>query len=205
MKNTSATENASEDDTNVLPELTASLFNPCSINYLEAELKESSYKSLTDCFYENSQIIFDHLTQVSHWHNFKQELTLTSLGWELDNESRSFAEKIMDYKKLLSGAATSYGTKNRNKAREECKKEILKYHHNLEIKPTGLHANEKFSELGGSSDGLIYFGCHGIGILEIQCLLHKFKKDFKKCESHKSFQLDLNNSIKINHEYYHQV
>ena len=53
----------------------------------------------------------------------------------------------MDYKKLLSGAATSYGTKNRNKAREECKKEIRKYHHNLEIKPTGLHANEKFSEL----------------------------------------------------------
>ena len=66
LKNTSATENASEDDTNVLPELIASLFNPCSINYLEAELKESSYKSLTDCFYENSQIIFDHLTQVSH-------------------------------------------------------------------------------------------------------------------------------------------
>ena len=97
MKNTSATENASEDDTNVLPELIASLFNPCSINYLEAELKESSYKSLTDCFYENSQIIFDHLTKVTHWHNFKQELTLTSLGWELDNESRSFAEKIMDY------------------------------------------------------------------------------------------------------------
>ena len=65
MKNTSATENASEDDTNVLPEPITSLFNPCSINYLEAELKESSYKSLTDCFYENSQIIFDHLTSVT--------------------------------------------------------------------------------------------------------------------------------------------
>ena len=65
MKNTSATENASEDDTNVLPEPITSLFNPCSINYLEAELKESCNKSLTDCFYENSQIIFDHLTSVT--------------------------------------------------------------------------------------------------------------------------------------------
>ena len=66
MKNTSATENSSEDDTNVLPEPPiTSLFNPCSINYLEAELKESCNKSLTDCFYENSQIIFDHLTSVT--------------------------------------------------------------------------------------------------------------------------------------------
>ena len=45
---TSATEDAGEDDTNVLPEPITSLFDPCSINYSEAELKETCSKSFTD-------------------------------------------------------------------------------------------------------------------------------------------------------------
>ena len=63
---------------------------------------------------------------------------------KLDNDSRSFVEKIMGYKKFFSTAATRYSTKNENKAREEHKKEMLKYHHNFELKSTGLHVNEKF-------------------------------------------------------------
>ena len=51
---TSATEDASEDDTNVLPEPITSLFDPCSINYSEAELKGTCNKSFTDYCYENS-------------------------------------------------------------------------------------------------------------------------------------------------------
>ena len=62
---TSGTENTSEDDTNVLPEPITSLFDPCSINYSEAELKETCSKSFTDYCNENSQIIFDHLTSVT--------------------------------------------------------------------------------------------------------------------------------------------
>ena len=50
---TSGTENTSEDDTNVLPEPITSLFDPCSINYSEAELKETYSKSFTDCCNEN--------------------------------------------------------------------------------------------------------------------------------------------------------
>ena len=61
---TSGTENTSEDDTNVLPEPITSLFDPCSINYSEAELKETYSKSFTDCCNENSLIIFDHLASV---------------------------------------------------------------------------------------------------------------------------------------------
>ena len=61
---TSGTENTSEDDTNVLPEPITSLFDPCSINYSEAELKETYSKSFTDCCNEISLIIFDHLTSV---------------------------------------------------------------------------------------------------------------------------------------------
>ena len=49
----------------------------------------------------------------------------------------------MGYKKIFSTAATRYGTKNEGKAREEYKKEMLKYHHNFELKPNGLHVNEK--------------------------------------------------------------
>ena len=45
---TSATEDASENDTNVLPEPITSLFNPWSINYTEAELRETCSKSFTD-------------------------------------------------------------------------------------------------------------------------------------------------------------
>ena len=58
---TRETEDASEDDTNVLLEPITSLFNPCSINYSQAELKETCSKSFTDYCNENSQIIFDHL------------------------------------------------------------------------------------------------------------------------------------------------
>ena len=61
---TSATEDASKDDTNVLQEPITSLFNPCSINYSEAELRETCSKSFTDYCYENSQVIFDHVTSV---------------------------------------------------------------------------------------------------------------------------------------------
>ena len=107
----------------------------------------------------------------------------------------------MGYKKFVSTAATRYGTKNENKAREEYKKEMLKYHHNFELKPTGLHVNEN---LGASPDGLIYCDCHGYGILEIKCP-HKYKDCFEKCESNKNFPLELNDLIKINHEYYYQV
>ena len=45
---------------------------------------------------------------------------------------------------------------------------MLKYHHNFELKPTGLHVNEKFPQLGASPDGLVYFDCHGHGIFEIK-------------------------------------
>ena len=46
----------------------------------------------------------------------------------------------MGYKKIFSTAATRYGTKNEGKAREEYKKEMLKYHHNFELKANGLCA-----------------------------------------------------------------
>ena len=110
----------------------------------------------------------------------------------------------MGYKKFFSTAATRYGTENENKAREEYKKEMVKYHHNFELKPTGLHINEKFPQLGASPDGLIYCDCHGQGILEIKCP-HKYKDGFEKCENDKNFPLGLNGSIKINHEQYYQV
>ena len=51
---TSATEDASEDDTNVFQEPITSLFDPCSINYSEAELKQTCRKSFRDYCYENS-------------------------------------------------------------------------------------------------------------------------------------------------------
>ena len=35
--------------------------------------------------------------------------------------------------------------------------------------------------------------------------MHKYKNGFEKCENNKNFPLDLNNSIKINHEYSYQV
>ena len=93
----------------------------------------------------------------------------------------------MGYKKLFSTAATRYGTENQNKAREEYKKEMVKYHHNFELKPTGFRINEKFPQLGASPDGFIYCDCHGQGILEIKCP-HKYK-----------------DGLEINHEYYYQV
>ena len=74
----------------------------------------------------------------------------------------------MLYKKFFSIAATRYDTKNENKTREEYKKEMLKYHHNFELTPTGLHVNENFPQLGASPDGLVYFDCHGHGIFEIK-------------------------------------
>ena len=110
----------------------------------------------------------------------------------------------MGYKKFFSTAATRYGTENENKDREEYKNKMVKYYHKFELKPTGLHINEKFSQLWASPDGLIYCDCHGHGILEIKCS-HKYKDGFEKCENDKSFPLDLYGSIKINHEYYYQV
>ena len=162
---TSATEDASEDDTKMF--------------YSEAELKETCSKSFTDYCYKNLQIIFDHLTSVTMTQALKKNWKLHRLGriatsnfheachLKLDSESRSFVEKIMGYKKIFSTAATRYGTKNEGKAREEYKKEMLKYHHNFELKPTGLHVNEKFPQSGASPDGLIYCDCHRHGILEI--------------------------------------
>ena len=44
---------------------------------------------------------------------------------KLDSESMSSVKKIMGYEKFFSTAATRYGTKNENKAREEYKKEML--------------------------------------------------------------------------------
>ena len=213
---TSATEDASEDDTNVLPEPITSLFDPCSLNYSEAELRETCSKSFTGYCEDNSQVIFDHLTNVTLTQALNKNWKLHRLGritasnfheachLKLDSECRSFVEKIMGYKKFFSTAATRYGTENENKAREEYKKEMVKYHHNFELKPTGLHINEKFPQLGASPDGFIYCDCHGQGILEIKCP-HKYKDGFEKCENDKNFPLDLNSLIKINHEYYYQV
>ena len=123
---------------------------------------------------------------------------------KLDNECSSFAEKIMGFKKYFSTAVTRYGTENENIAREEYKKEMVKYHHNFELKPTCLHTNVKFPHLGAIPDGLIHRDCHGHGILEIKCL-HKYKDGFEKCENDKNVPSDLNGSMKINHEYYCQV
>ena len=61
----SATEDVSEDDTNVLPEPITLLFDPFSINYSETEVRETCSKSFTDYCYENSQVIFDRLTNVT--------------------------------------------------------------------------------------------------------------------------------------------
>ena len=102
----------------------------------------------------------------------------------------------MGYKK----AATRYGTKNEGKAREEYKKEMLKYHHNFELKATGLHVNEKFLQLGLSPDRLIYCDCHQHGVLEIKCP-YKYKGRLEKCESDKNFPLGLHRKRAIRPKY----
>ena len=133
---TSAIEDASEDDTNVLLEPITSLFDSCSINYSEPELRETCSKSFTD-YYKNSQVIFDHLTNVTLTKALNKNWKLHRLGritasnfheachLKLDSECRSFVKKIMGYKKFFSTAATRYGTENENKAQEEYKKEMV--------------------------------------------------------------------------------
>ena len=209
---TSATEDASEDDTNVLPEPIALLFDSCSINYSEVELKETCSKSFTDYCYENLQIIIDHLTSVTLTEARNENCKLHRLGritassfheachLKLDSQCSSFEEKIMRYKNFFSTAATRYSTQYESKAREEYKMEMVKYYRNFELQPTGLNVNEKFPQLGASPDGLIYCNCHGHRILEKKCP-HKYKNDFEKFENNKNFLLDLNDLIKINHEY----
>ena len=115
--NASATEDAREDDTNVLPEPITWLFDPCSINYSEAELRETCNKSFRDYCYENSQVIFDHTTNVTLTQALNKNWKLYRLGrittsnfheachLKLDSECRSFGEKTMEYKKLFSTAA----------------------------------------------------------------------------------------------------
>ena len=80
----------------------------------------------------------------------------------------------------------------------------FKYHHNFDLKLTGLRINEKFPQLGATADGLIFCDCYVHGILEIKCP-HKYKDGFEKCENDKNFSVDLNSSIKINREYYYQI
>ena len=120
---TSATRDPSEDDTNVLPEPRTSLFNPCSIDYWEAELQETCSKLFTDYCYEKSQIIFDHLTSATLRQASNKDRKLHQLGriiasnfdeachLKLDSECRLFVEEIMGYKKFFPTAATRYGTK----------------------------------------------------------------------------------------------
>ena len=49
-----------------------------------------------------------------------------------------------------------------------------------ELKPTGLYTNEKFPQLGASTNPLIYCDYHGQGIFRIKCL-RKYKDGFEKC------------------------
>ena len=124
----------------------------------KAQLRETCSKSFTDY----------HLTNATLTQALNKNWKLYWLGWitasnfheachlKLDSECRSFVEKIMGYKKFFSTAATRCGTENENKAQEEYRKEMVKYHHNFELKPNDLHINEKFPQLQASPDGLIY-------------------------------------------------
>ena len=154
---TSDTEDASEDDANVLLEPITLLFDPCSIDFSEAGHRETCSKSFTDYCYENPHVIFNHLINVTLTQALNKNWKLHRLGritasnfheashLKLDSECRLFVEKILGYKIFFSTGAT-YGTENENEAREEYNKEMVKQHHNFELKPTDLHINEKFPQ-----------------------------------------------------------
>ena len=99
-----ATEYASEDDANVLPEPITLSFDPCSINYSEAELQEACNKSFASYCYANSQIIFNRLTNVNLIQALSKNKKLHRLG-EITASNfheachlKSFAEKSWDIK-----------------------------------------------------------------------------------------------------------
>ena len=76
----------------------------------------------------------------------------------------------MQYITASNVKAVKYDREHEGLART-CYENLQKFRHtNFEIELTGLHTDARFPGLGASSDALVNCDCHGMGVLEINCL-----------------------------------
>lgn len=69
----------------------------------------------------------------------------------------------------FSCAATSYGCKHEEDARDEYKSRMIKGHTGIKINPCGFFVDVKRCYIGASPDGLVECTCCGKEVIEIKC------------------------------------
>ena len=123
---------------------------------------------------------------------------------ERNQITSSLLNKLMLYTTTPNISAITYGQENEKRAWSQYKTLSLQEHQNFVIQNTGLHINAEFPYLGASPDGLIQCDCHGRGLLEIKCP-HNYRYELKNWQQDKTFRIDGNYQINIDHKYYYQI
>lgn len=211
------TDTASETEENSLPEPLTFLFEPTGIN-------ESHDKSIYASFAKFKN--YEKLSYETQWQNLEKTTRKQSsnprwrlhrvgritasnckeaLNLDIEKPSKSFRDKIMNYKESFSCKATSYGIKNEQKACNEYIKIAKNNHKNLKVQEAGLHVNPSFVYLGASPDGITTCDCHETGLLEIKCP-YKYKTGLSKgWRQDKNCPINEDGSMKESHQYYFQI
>ncbi|XP_052131990.1 uncharacterized protein LOC127751855, partial [Frankliniella occidentalis] len=123
-------------------------------------------------------------------------------------------EHLWQMKKFRGNKATTYGTKNEPKAREEYEALLKKTDPSVKISTTGMWTNSRHPEFSCSPDGIIVSDSGIRELLEVKCpflLKTGNPNDFEKTLSKKQkerFCLHYVNgkvTLKRNHPYYNQI
>ena len=110
----------------------------------------------------------------------------------------------MLYTTTPNASKITCGQENEKRTWTQYKTLSLQEHQNFVIQDTGLHINAEFPYLGPSPDGLIQCDCHGKGVLKIECP-HNYRYGIKNWQQDKTFCIDENYQIKVDHKYYYQI
>lgn len=212
----STTDTADETETNTLPELLTSFFDPSTINNTHAEVTELGEKLYNEYLKNCTQLQFDNLTKTTTQQSLNHKWMLHRAGritasnckcafaMDVKSPALSTIKQIMQYGCHIDTPATKYGKEMETTARDSYFNENTSKHDNLTITSTGLHINQKYPFLGASPDGILNCSCHGKGLLEIKCPF-KYKDGLKHWIDDKNCPITAAKKMKINHPYYFQV
>ena len=184
--NGSDTDTADESES--LPELLTSFYDPTAINIEDEEQLQSRAESIYNNYLKSStQNQYDNLTNITSNQSTSNKWMLYRCGritasnsskafsMDLEKPAPSTIKTIMQYYDNPKSDALTHGKKSEKLALKSYFEEEKVKHKNLKVETTGLHINANFPYLGASPDAIITCECHEDRLLEIKCPF-KFKE-----------------------------
>ena len=162
----SETNSADEVDSNCIPELLGSFFEPRTIDFdmqklisYSKEVYEEYKRSYTQVHYNNlcDQTKKQGLSDAWKIHRIGRitaSISKLAFTTKVESPSKTFINTIMQYKPSTDVAATKYG-KEMEPVAFHAFIEYFRLNHKNTVSQTGLNVNAKFPHLGASPDGVV--------------------------------------------------